>query len=80
MREAVASQRRDPAEIQIAGVSPLVQGPDGTAEIGPATARAHTLVAAGGADLRVALPVPGDVNAAEDYPAERVARFRAAGG
>ena len=78
MREAVAAFGRDPLEIEVAGALPLVPGADGTPAIGPTMDRVPALVEAGVTDFRALLPIPRDVNAAEDYLAPWVQAFRAA--
>ncbi len=78
MREAVASFGRDPMDIQIAGVLPIVADRDGAPAIGPTMEKVPALVEAGVTDFRAMLPAPRDVNAAEDYFAKWVEAFRAA--
>lgn len=78
MREAVAAFGRDPLEIEVAGTLPLAPGADGTPAIGPTMDRVPALVEAGVTDFRALLPIPRDVNAAEDYLAPWVHAFRAA--
>jgi probable F420-dependent oxidoreductase len=77
MRERVADFGRDPTHIQVAGNLPLVKGGDGTPAIGPTMERLPSLVEAGVTDFRAQLPIPREINAAEDYLAEWVAAFRA---
>jgi probable F420-dependent oxidoreductase len=78
MREAVAAYGRDPMEIQVAGVLPLVLAADGRPSIGPTVEQVPALVAAGITDFRAQLPIPRDPQAAEDYLSEWVRSFRAA--
>lgn len=78
MREAVASYGRDPLEIEIAGALPLVKGDDGRPAIEPTMEQVPRLAEAGVTDFRLALPIPRDVNAAEDYLRPWVIAFRTA--
>jgi probable F420-dependent oxidoreductase len=78
MREAVAGFGRDPAEFQVAGTLPIIRNTDGQPAIGPSMEKVPALVGAGITDFRAQLPVPRDLNAAEDYLAAWVEAFRTA--
>ena len=78
MRDAVAALGRDPGTVEVLGQLPLVGGPDGRPEIGPTMEALLPLVEAGVTDVDAFLPVPTELNAAEDYLSEWVAAFRAA--
>lgn len=80
MREAVAAHGRDPFDIQIAGILPLVTGADGLPAIAPSLEQVPRLVEAGITDFRAMLPVPKDRSAAEDYLAAWAAAFQIASG
>ncbi len=76
VRDAVAALGRDPLGLGIAGKLPNVMGKDGTPDIDATTEGLPALVEAGVTDVRLQLPVPGDVNEAEDYLAPWVEAFR----
>ncbi|HTH28157.1 MAG TPA: TIGR03619 family F420-dependent LLM class oxidoreductase [Sphingobium sp.] len=78
MREAVAKFGGDPLKVQVAGTLPIVNGSDGQPAIGPTMDKVPALVAAGVTDFRAQLPLPRDINAAEDYLTPWVQAFRAA--
>jgi probable F420-dependent oxidoreductase len=80
MRDAVAEQGRDPAQVRVAGKLPNVLGPDGRPEVGPTIDGLPALIEAGVTDVRLMLPVPEDVAAAQDYLTPWVAAFREAAG
>jgi probable F420-dependent oxidoreductase len=79
MRDAVAGFGRDPLEIGIAGKLPNVPGNDGQPDLEATIAGLPELVDAGVTDVRLQLPVPGELSAAEDYLTPWVAAFREAG-
>jgi hypothetical protein len=77
MRDAVAAFGRDPLEIGIAGKLPNVPGKDGQPDLEATIAGLPELLEAGVTDVRLQLPVPGELSAAEDYLAPWVTAFRA---
>ena len=78
MRESVARHGRDPLEIQVVGNLPMASGSDGMPDLAATMDRLPPLVEAGVTDFRAMLPLPADVNAAEDYLSEWVEGFRTA--
>ncbi len=78
MREAVAEFGRNPLELGVAGKLPSVMGKDGAPDVNATMAGLPALVEAGVTDVRLQLPVPEDVAAAEDYLTPWVLAFRAA--
>jgi alkanesulfonate monooxygenase SsuD/methylene tetrahydromethanopterin reductase-like flavin-dependent oxidoreductase (luciferase family) len=77
MREGVAATGRDPSGIQVVGNLPAVRGSDGKVDIDRSFDAVPTLVAAGVTDIRAGLSAPDDANAAHDYFADVVGKFRA---
>jgi superoxide dismutase len=78
MRDAVASHGRDPLELGVAGKLPNVLNADGSPHLGATIDGLAPLLTAGVTDARLQLPVPDDVNAAEDYLTPWVLAFREA--
>lgn len=76
MRDAVAACGRDPLELGIAGKLATVPGPDGEPDLSATIAGLPELLDAGVTDVRLKLPVPDDVHAAEDYLTPWVRAFR----
>lgn len=77
MRAAVAELGRDPADIQIMGSLPVVPSARDVPDLERTMAAVPALLAAGVTDVRVRLPVPGERDAATEYLADVVSRFRA---
>ena len=77
MREGVAATGRDPSDIQIVGNLAAVRGDDGKVDIDRTLEAVPALVDAGVTDVRAGLSVPDDPNAAHDYLADVVKKFRA---
>lgn len=77
MREMVSGFDRDPSDIQVAGSLPLLKGIDGQIDLERSIAAVPALYEAGITDFRVGLPIPRDVNQAEDYLTPWVQAFRA---
>jgi probable F420-dependent oxidoreductase len=67
MRDAVAACGRDPLELGIAGKLATVPGAGGAPDLAATIAGLPELLDAGVTDVRLRLPVPDDVSAAEDY-------------
>ncbi|MFI5047837.1 MAG: TIGR03619 family F420-dependent LLM class oxidoreductase, partial [Acidimicrobiia bacterium] len=78
MRDAVATHGRDPLELGVAGKLLNVVGTDGAPDVAATMEGLPALVSAGVTDVRLQLPVPDDVNAAEDYLTPWIDGFRAA--
>ena len=76
MREAVAALGRDPHELGVAGKLFTVPGADGRPDLRATMEGLPALLEAGVTDVRLQLPVPEEVAAAEDYLAPWVAAFR----
>lgn len=80
MRDAVAAFGRDPLELGIAGKLPAVPGKDGQPDLAATIAGLPELLEAGVTDVRLRLPVPGDLHAAVDYLTPWVHAFREVAG
>jgi hypothetical protein len=78
MRDAVAALGRDPGTVEVLGHLPLAAGPDGRPEIGPTMEALLPLVEAGVTNVDAFLPLPTELNAAEDYLSRWVSAFREA--
>ena len=76
MREGVAATGRDPSDIQIVGNLPPVRGDGGKVDVERTLAGVPALVDAGVTDVRAGLSIPDDANAAHDYLADVVQKFR----
>jgi probable F420-dependent oxidoreductase len=77
MREGVAETGRDPSDIQIVGNLAPVRGDGGKVDVDRTLEGVPALVDAGVTDVRAGLSVPDDANAAQDYLADVVQKFRA---
>jgi len=80
MRDALAAAGRDPADLQVTGVLPVVRRDDGSADLDRTMEAVPGLAAAGLTDLRVRVPLPDDPAEAEDRLRDVVVAFRAAAG
>lgn len=76
MREGVAATGRDPSDIQIVGNLPAVRGDGGKVDVDRTLEGVPALVDAGVTDVRAGFSVPDDANAAQDYLADVVQKFR----
>ncbi len=80
MRELVADAGRDPSDLRIVGLLPLVRKDDRSLDLEPTIAAVPALVEAGVTDFRARLDLPADPSAAEELATTFVAAFRKAVG
>lgn len=78
MRAAMQRLGRDPADLGVVGNAPMVRDADGAIDVEQAIAAVPGMVEAGVTDVRFTLAPPRGRDAATDYLAGVVARFRAA--
>jgi probable F420-dependent oxidoreductase len=78
MREAVTGFGGDAAMIQVAGTLPVQVGAGRRADIGRTMEKVPNLAAAGVTDFRAQLPIPQEIDEAEDYLAGWVEGFQSA--
>ena len=76
LRGALAAAGRDPSELQVTGALPVVKDSDGQVLLDQTMAAVPALLATGLTDLRAALPIPRDLDAATDYLTAVVLAFR----
>ena len=78
MWELVAAEGRDPSDLAVVGILPVVKTDSGAIDIGRTMDAAPRLVAAGVTDCRIAPPLPDDASAAADVLVELANAFRTA--
>jgi probable F420-dependent oxidoreductase len=76
VQEALSAAGRDPSQLRVLGVLPVLSSADGTADIARTMAAVPELVRLGVTDFRVALPLPDDLDGATGSLSEAVKAFR----
>lgn len=76
MSELVSAAGGDPSSLQVLGYAAIVRGDDGVVDLDRTMDGVPALVAAGITDIRLSLAVPEGREAATEYLADVVSRFR----